>query len=295
AAAREWLHAAEYYLHASNTEAYMFAFRESAMLARRGVEAVGKAPASQESSRLELALQLALGRPLALTGGASEPAAVACFQRASELAREIGDDIEIFPAIFGFYVVRVMTGDWHEALAYSRQLVGIAAKSNDPVALAQAHHAVAFVHESRFELNDALRHADLVLAGDRLPNARYVANFNVDPVIGCEWIKSRILWTQGLSDQAVDLVQATMQHIACEETDLRSTCYTFMIACVIHQYRGDYREVLAHAASGLEFCRKHGFEIEVYWFGFFEGWAGFAMHQAGVAGEADSSLDDSLG
>src|SRR5262249_7074356 len=32
AAAREWLHAAEYYLHASNTEAYMFAFRESAML-----------------------------------------------------------------------------------------------------------------------------------------------------------------------------------------------------------------------------------------------------------------------
>lgn len=280
AVAREWEQAGRYYFLASTSAAYLFALTEAATLARRGIEATNKMPPSLERSRLELGLQLALGRPLALSGGASQPEAMACFARASELAREMGDDVEAFPVIFGLYVVSAMAGQSGQALLYGQQMLGIAVKSGDPIALAQAHHATAFALETVGDPEGAERHVRQVLAGEHRSNAEYVANYNVDPVIGSEWIHARLLWMKGLPDQAKDQVWATLRRIDQQETDLRSACYTFMIACLVHQFRGDAPDVLALAARGNQFCQKHGFEVEPRWFAFLEGWAQFSTGQA---------------
>jgi tetratricopeptide (TPR) repeat protein len=277
AMAREWAQAAQYYLLASNNAGYLFAFKEAAALARSGIEAVKKMPASPDRDKLELALQLALGRPLALSGGADAPEAVACFGRASELAREIGDDVEIFPAIFGLYLVSAMAGECRKTLPFARQLLGIATKSGDAIQLAQANHAVAFVLELTGELAEAEGHADLVLAGERRTNAEYIESIMVDPVIGAEWIKCRVLWMKGFPDQAKNQVRSTLKRIDREETDLRSACYTILMACIVHQYCGDAPEVLALAARGSQFCHQYGFEAELQWFMFFEGWALFSI------------------
>jgi tetratricopeptide (TPR) repeat protein len=156
------------------------------------------------------------------------------------------------------------------------------------------------VSEVTGDFAEAERHLNLVLALERRGNAEYVANFGVDPVIGSEWIKARLLWMKGFPDQARKQVRVTLQRIEREEMDLRSACYSLVIACNVHQYCGDVAEVLALAARGAQFCQKHGFEAELHWFEFFEGWALFSSGDSlgddagGLSGNPSDGLSHGL-
>src|SRR5262249_41841914 len=107
-AARDGSRASEFFLRAAQTAFRVFANKEAAALAGRGVEQLGHLPESPERSRRELRLQMALGVSLRANRGFADTDVEQAHARARELCRQLEPTVDLFPVLWGlclYYVV----------------------------------------------------------------------------------------------------------------------------------------------------------------------------------------------
>ena len=108
----------------------------------RGLEALAGLPGGAERQRRELGLQLALGQASIAARGFAAPETGRAYARARELCRELGDVPELFPALYGRFVVHFQRGELAVAHEAARELLRSAEERGDAAARVTGHRMV---------------------------------------------------------------------------------------------------------------------------------------------------------
>ncbi len=273
ATARDFSGAAECYMQAAENAASLFAYKEAATASRLGLESLNALPPTNERAKREIPMQLALGRSLALTVGYTHSTTLACFSRASELAQDIRDDAELFPAIFGLWMTSVAAADCGLARGFGQMLMRMAETSGDPILLAAASYCMAFVLEVTGDLEGARKYAAQTADCGIGRNSIFVSRFLLDPVVGNQWVHFRVLWLLGYPDQAKQAMRETLIQMDREEIDPRTVCGSLISACCLHQFLGEAEDARKLAERAVMVCNKYELPLELQWALFVQGWA----------------------
>jgi class 3 adenylate cyclase/predicted ATPase len=164
-----------------------------------------KLPDNPERIQRELLLQLSVGlASLAVKGWAGSEAECA-FTRAQELCKQTGDPPQIFPVLWGLWVMRYVRGELRNAKEIAEQLQQRAQSASDTAGRLYGH--VALEHTSHWmgALLRANEHLELAISfynpvRDRALAFRYGG---ADAGVQCLSIAALNLWQLGYPDQAL--------------------------------------------------------------------------------------------
>jgi tetratricopeptide (TPR) repeat protein len=285
--AREFERAGEYFLVAANNATALFAHRESAAMARRGLEAVRSLPPSPKRDSQELRLQLALGGSLCMTNGYASQDTIDCFSRALDLAKASGEGAP-HPVIWGLWMAYAIMGDSRRSRELSDDLLRIASEAQDPLLVATAHYASAITHEIAGDLLAAKSDVDQLIAiGAHDSNPRRVARFVVDPLISGRGIHLRTLALMGLGDMASARWESHRRRLDAEKLDPRSACDILISGCCYYAFLRRAEDVRELARRAAELSERFDIFVERQWAAFWHGWA---LTEMGAPGEGPQAM-----
>ncbi len=167
--------AVELWLTAGRRAAERSANLEAIGHLRKGLAVLSDLPAGEVRARYELLLQLDLGIPLMACRGYAAPETGEAFQRASDLAEQLGDNLQRTRAFYGLFAYYCQLGENRVAEALAARLLRLATETGDRDVAAIARrilgtaryllgdHAGGRVEiEASLQLQDAAMHRPLV-------------------------------------------------------------------------------------------------------------------------------------
>src|SRR6202022_1368138 len=95
------------------------------------IDLLQKLPDSPERIKRELLLQLALGPALIAVKGYAAPEVERTYSRMQKLCERLGDPPELFPALFGLWIVYLLRGELRRAYELAEQLLRLAQSAHD--------------------------------------------------------------------------------------------------------------------------------------------------------------------
>ncbi|HEX5102836.1 MAG TPA: AAA family ATPase, partial [Pirellulaceae bacterium] len=249
-AARDFSHAADYFLAAAQNATRVFANQEAVVLARRGIEVLASLPDSPERARQELALQITLGPALFATRDWTAPDVEAAYTRAHTLCRLLGESPDQFPALWGLFLFHIARGQIQTSLGLGDQLLSLAEHARDPALLLQAHHAVGPTYALTGDWATAQPHLDQAIAHyDRRQHDTHAFFYGGhDPCVCCLSFAAKSLWMLGYPEQALQRGREalTLAHELGHPTSLAHTQFS---VAMFHQFRRDVAETLKLAEA----------------------------------------------
>jgi len=161
------------------------------------------AAAAGRDTRREMQLNAALAASLKYSRGA-----VAEIEASATKALQIAesrDDIEYqLRSLWHLWSFRISSGQHHAALTMAERFQALAATRSGPSDRLIGERVIGVSRYYLGDLLDARRHLERVLAYDVTPaRTLQFVRFQVDPWAGARAFLSRILWLQGLPDQAM--------------------------------------------------------------------------------------------
>jgi len=132
---------------------------------RRGLELLEALPTRSSQVEEELRILIALGPVLSTIMTNAAPEIRNVYERAQQLARDVGKLSQLFATVWGKQVVALTSGDVQSARGLTDELFSIARSQDDPGLLLEAHHAAQPLEWTFGDLKIAHEHAD---AGLRL-------------------------------------------------------------------------------------------------------------------------------
>jgi class 3 adenylate cyclase len=132
---------------------------------RRGLELLEAASTRSSMAEEELRILIALGPPLNTTMSAAAPEIRRIYERAQQLARDMGKISQLFATVWGRQLVALASGEVESGRALTDEIFSIARSQDDPGLLLQAHHAAWPLEWAWGDLRLAHEHAE---AGQRL-------------------------------------------------------------------------------------------------------------------------------
>src|SRR5262249_2677291 len=179
---------------------------------RQGIELLTTLPDTPECVQSELTLQTTLGPAFMATRGYAAPEVEATYNRARELCQQAGDTSELFPVLFGLWLLYLGRAEHETAREFGEQCLSLARRLDDPALLLSAHQALGISWFYLGQLSQAHAHVE---QGRRLydPQQHHALAFrhgNGDPGIGCLAYAGLTLWLQGYPDQALERVNEAL-------------------------------------------------------------------------------------
>jgi class 3 adenylate cyclase/predicted ATPase len=207
---------------------------------RRGLEMVEALADRPRHAEEELALLTTLGPVLMATRSTAAPEVGALYDRARRLAQEIGRSAELYPTIWGSWMVAFVEGHVDAASHFVEDLFAIAHDQNDPGLVLQAHHAAWPTVLAAGDISGAKQHIDAGLAlYDRERHSQQAHLYGAHDAGVCGHAQqSWVLALLGYLDQAIER----------SEMALRSSRELNHPPTVLH--------ALWHAAEFRHICRE---------------------------------------
>ena len=215
------------------------------------------AAGSGRDARREMQLQAALATSLMYGRGAvSEIEAIGT--KALEIAERL-DDIEYqLRSLWGLWSFRISCGQHCIALTLAQRFYTLAAERSDPKDRLIGERMIG---GSQYYLGDLLiarRHLESVLAHYVPPAQKWqIVRFQVDPWAGARSYLARILWLQGLPDQAMLTAERSV-------ADARATNHAISLgnalavaACPIALWAGDLATAEHYTEMLLDHSTRH--------------------------------------
>ena len=271
--AREFGRAGDYFLMASQRATSLFAHREAAVMAQRGLDAVLSLLPSAERNAQELRLRLALGGALCMTDGYASQGTIDCFSRAWEIAEALGDEAQ-GPAIWALWMTYTVMADTGKTRELADRLLRISANSPDLVFRLTGHYAKGLTAEVTGELTAARTHFDnLIGLGSLGTNRERMARYVVDPLISGRSVQLRVLAILGLGNLAAEQWERNRRLIDDPELDPRSVCDILISGSCYHAYLRQAADARALSEHAIALCERFDIFLERQWAVFFRGWA----------------------
>jgi predicted ATPase len=230
---------------------------------KRALKVVEALPLSDECKKQELALLLALGPALQSTKGFGAPEIEPVYLRARELCQQIGETSQLFPVLWGLWLLYLQRGELQMARDLAMQLFSLAQRLRDSALLLEAHHALWANSFFLGELTLARAHSEHGIDLYDSPQHRVLAFLygGHDPGVCCRDFGALALWLLGYPDQALKRSHAALA-LAEKLSHPLSLAEALGYAAWLHEFRREREAVQERAEALLELASKHGFP---YW------------------------------
>ena len=217
-------------------------------------------PDTTQRSQQELALQMMLGPVLIATRGNGAMEVGAVYKRALELGRQVGEDAQLFPVLFGLRSFHLIRGELQPAFELAQQLVSLAESVQDSGLLVEAHLAQGNSLFLFGKLIPALEHMERAI-GLYDPQAHHVHAFlyGLDPGVFCLAKTAWLLELLGHSDQASKKMGEALA-LAHRQSHAFSLAVALMNVIPVLQIRREWSALQQHAEAAIAVCREQGFE-----------------------------------
>jgi len=290
-AARDFSRAAALYLEAARHSATLFAFREAVALSRRGLKAVQALPDGPARVQQELGLQLILGLSLRSIQGWAAPEVEQVYTRARQLCAELGDNLELFPVLWGLTLFHAIRGDLRIFQPLAEQLLAQANESGKQADFVAAHQMMASVNEFLGNTVASSEHFERAVELYRPEqHLSFISRFGLDPGMISLALSVRPLWFLGYPDRSLARILETVAHARTLNHPI-SIVFAVCLAENIRLLRGEPQEAVALGDEMIAICREYGLAQEVEWGRSFQG---LALADLGRADEGVEQLRDSL-
>jgi predicted ATPase/class 3 adenylate cyclase len=238
------------------------------------LEVLKTLPDTLQRAQQELVLQTTLGPALIVTKGNGAAEVGAVYARAVELGRQVRDEAQLFPVLFGLRSFHLTRGELVLASAEAEQLVSLAERLQDSGLMVEAHLAQGNSLFSSEELIPALEHLERAAAlYDPEKHRSHAYVYGLEPGVFC---LGRIAWCLvllGYPDRALQKVEESMA-LAQKQQHPYSLAIARGQASLVYDLRGD-RPALQqeNAEAGIALCAEQGFANAL----------GHSTHQLGAA------------
>ncbi|HXO91487.1 MAG TPA: hypothetical protein VN849_11940, partial [Stellaceae bacterium] len=216
------------------------------------------AAGASRDARREMQLHAALAQSLILTRGSAGPKIDAAWTKAFGIATSLDDAEYQLRSLWGLWFHHTNSGRHHVALTLAQRFCSLAATQSDP---SDRLIGERLIGTSQYYLGDLLsaRHhiegvlADYVAADDR----SHIIRFQVDFGVTARVFLARILWLQGVSDQAMLTAENSIAD-ARAANHANSLCSALALAaCPIALWVGDWVAAEHYVGMLLEHSRNH--------------------------------------
>jgi len=262
-----WLRAGQRALHAS-------ANREAIAHLTTGLDLLADLPAGQERAGAELQFRLTLGPAYMAIRGYAAPEVEACYQRARELCRELGDTPQLVPVLHGLWTYHIVRAQHASALALGEQVLQLGAATNDDGLLLQGNMEVGWSHFFLGELEQAREHLELVLAlYDHERHSSHAFTYGDNPATSARSALASVLWLLGYPDQALRCSEENLAVLRSLVQHPFSVAFSLTVAAFLRQYLGDSPATRALAEEAVVISEAHGLAFIGAMASMFVGWA----------------------
>jgi predicted ATPase len=251
---------------------------------RQGIALLTTLPDTPERVQAELTLQITLGPALMTIKGYAAPEAAAAYHRARELCQQAEDTAELFPVLWGLWLLYMGRAEHETAREFGEQCLSLARRLDAPALLLETHLALG---TSWFYLGQlAQAHAHLAQGigiYDRHQHHALAFRYgNMDPGVICLAVAGWTLWVQGYPDQALGRVNAALtlaQHLEHPHTLARGLYYTIFL----HQLRRECQGIFERADAANTVAAAQQVALVLAVGPIMRGWA-LAMQGQGAEG-----------
>jgi DNA-binding winged helix-turn-helix (wHTH) protein/predicted ATPase len=251
--------AAEYLRLAGQQAAQRFANAEAIKNFTSALEILKSLPDTLQRARQELELQTLLGPALIATKGNAATEVGAVYERAVELARQVGEDAQLFPVLFGLRSYHFVRGELRTASELAHQLVSSAESLQDSGLLVEAHLARGNSLLIFGELLPALDHFErAVTVYDPRKHHSHAFLYGLDPGVFC---LGRLAWgltLRGYPDRGLQKAGESIA-LAHKQAHHFSLAVALNCASTVHDLRRDWPAMQRLAEAAIVLCTEQGF------------------------------------
>ena len=220
-------------------------------------------------TRLRMQLSAGLGWSLMYGQGRARDAGPA-FAITLELADRLDDKDYRLRALWALCIEQFNNGKFLKAFDFAQRFTKAAEGSTDPTDLMLADRLLAASLHFLGDQNGARRHIDRVDASLNLL-AEKPKIFPLDLRISTHYFRARILWLQGLADQALRLVEHSIEEGRANGHALTFCSVLGQGACPIAFLAGDFDAAERYGEVLLEHTERHAIRPWRLWAGCFKG------------------------
>ncbi|MFQ5946713.1 MAG: AAA family ATPase, partial [Anaerolineae bacterium] len=251
---------------------------------RRGLELLSTLPDTPERTRHELTLQTTLGPALMATKGYAAPEAVQAYTRARELCQQVGEPSELFPVLWGMWLLYLGQGKHEPARQLAEQCLSLAHSVHDSglVLEAQLLLAVSLFFLGKFSQARVHFEQGIALYDPQQHHALAFRYGNLDPGVASLFYLAYTLWLLGYPDQALERENEALtlaQKLAHAYTLARGLHWS----AILHQFRREWHVVRERADAAIPVAAKQGLALVLAVGPVMRGWA-LAMQGQGTEG-----------
>jgi DNA-binding winged helix-turn-helix (wHTH) protein/predicted ATPase len=268
------------YLHvAGETALRRCAYQEAIAHCTKALELLKLLPDSPERLQQELRLLITLGAPLIATAGYASPQVEQTYGRARELCRQAGEAPELFPVLWGLWVMYFVRGNLHTAQESAEQLLHLAQEARDPALLLEACVAMGLTEILLGNFATALDHLERGIAlYDIAQHGSHTFVYGQDPGMACLSWAAWALWVLGCPDRARQRSREAID-LARRLTSPFNLSYALGCAAVLHQFRQEAQETEICARENIDLAAAQGFTLWRAAAHILLGWALAAQHR----------------
>ncbi|CAN7323247.1 AAA family ATPase [Cupriavidus necator] len=246
------------YLHCAGRQAAQrSANAEAVAHLTKALDLLKTLPDGPERARQELALQITLGPAWMATHGLAAPEVEATYTRALALCRQLGEAIQLFPALMGLRTSLMVRGELSTAHELGKQLLTLAQQAQDPALLVQAHRAVGVSLLALGELGAARTQLEQALVLYDSGQCQSPAFF-LEPGVLALACLALDLWLLGYPDQALVRSQE-MLALARTLSHPPDSANALTFAAMLRLYRGETQPMHELVEALLALATEHDF------------------------------------
>jgi predicted ATPase len=254
-----WAKAVEYLHQAGAKAAARSAYREAIAYFEQALSALGHLSESRETLEKAIAIRIDLGPVLMAIKGFHDPEVESSYNSARELCERFGETPQLFPVLWGLWVVNNSQGRFQTSRELGEHLLVVAEREQDTSLLLQAHHAQWTTLFSLGEFAPAQAHLEqgFTLYDPQQHRHHAFLYGGHDPGVCCRSIAARSLWLLGYPDQAITKARDGMK-LAQELSHPFSLCNALSTIAWVHQQRGERQATQERAETLMTFATEQG-------------------------------------
>lgn len=280
------------YLHGAGKNALQrCAYQEAIVHCTKALDLLRFWPHASERTQQELTLQVTLGTPLIATTGYASPEVECTYARARELCRQVGETPQLFPVLWGLWVMSFVRGDLQIAQDLGHQLFRLAGNTGDSALLLEAHVAMGLTHVCLGEFSTALDHLQGgIKLYDSTQHGDHVFVYGQDPGVVCFSWSAWALWLLGYPNDALEKSREAVA-LARRLSSPISLAYALQCTAICHQLRREGLQALAYAEETIALSDEQGFLL---WSAIGHILKGWALADGGQPEEGIAQLQEGL-
>ena len=220
---------------------------------QRALAALAELPTSEETLKKAIDIRVKLGTSLSSVKGYGATEVKENYTQARELCRELGETPQLFPVLWGLSLSNRAQRSLQESKQLGEQLLSLAARSQDPELLLEAHHtlwATLFQIGEFVPARAHLEQADALFASQRHRHHAFLYGGH-DPEVCCRQHAARTLLLLGHPDRALQQSKDAVS-LARELSHPFSLGHALFSAAWVCQHRGDWQTAQERAEDMLK-------------------------------------------